>query len=160
MDTLSINETGDIRYIFSGWTGNGSGTTLISDPILTNTSLSIIASWQKQYLFAFNQEGLPLENNMFVTINSKNQSLPYSVWVTEGDNVEFAYTDNIPRGFGSEYKLTLTSNQSPLTSTSPTIITATYSLQSNTDLFIMLAIFAIFATLILIIVWLRKKNLI
>ena len=160
LDNLSINETENIRYIFSGWTGDSSGTNLISDPMLVNTSLSIIASWQKQYLFTFNHEGLPLENNIFVTINSENQSLPYSVWITEGDNVEFTYPDTIPHGFGSQYKLILTTNPSPLISNSPSIITATYSLQSNTDLFIMITIFAIFAILILVIVLLRKRNMI
>ena len=160
LDILVINETEDIRYVFSGWTGDSSGSNLISDPMIVNTSLSTTASWQKQYLFIFNQEGLPIEDDIYVTINSKNQSLPYSVWVNEDDTVEFVYPNNIPDGFGSQFTFALTSNQSMLTSNAPTILTATYSLQYNTDLFIIIIIIAIFASLTVVIMLLRKRNMI
>ena len=160
IDKSIINETEDIRYIFSKWTGDGSGSTLISDPILVNNSLSIIASWKKQYLFIFNQEGLPIEYDTTILINSENQNLPYSVWIDESDVIVFSYPDNIPSGFGTQYMLTSPSNQSFLISDSPKTITATYYIHYNTNLFIIITILAVFGSLAFIIILLRKRNMI
>ena len=156
---LIINETKDVRYVFSGWTANSSPVDMISDSILLNNSLTLEASWQKQYLFLFNQEGLPIRTEISILVNSQNQSLPYSIWTDEGDIVDFEYQDNI-RSFGEQYILTLPSDQTKITSTSPIIITATYSLQNNSDLFIIGAIIAIFASLLFVIILLRQRNLI
>ena len=160
MEQPIVEESEDVRYVFSGWTGAGSGIGTSLDLIIVNNSVSIIASWQKQYLFVFTQEGLPSESESFLIVNSKNQSLPFLTWIDEGAVVEFAYPDKIQSGFLTEYILTSPSKQSILTSNFPTTITATYSFQQNSSLLVIITILAIIAILVLLIIFLRKKNII
>ena len=160
MNNVVINETEDVRYLFSGWTADGSPVNMPTNSIILNNSLLLEASWQKQYLFVFNQEGVPLGTEVFILVNSQNQSLPYSIWTDEGDIVDFDYQDSVTSGFGEQYILKLQSDQTKITSNSPIIITATYSLQNDSDLFIIGAIIAIFAGLFFMIIFLRQRNMI
>ena len=160
IDQPIIEELEDVRYVFSGWIGDGSGTGTASDLIVVNSSVSIMASWQKQYLFVFNQEGISADYEPFLTVDSINQYMPFSVWIDEGTVVEFVYPDKIPAGFGTEYVLILPLNQSTLSSDSPTIMTAIYNLQTNMNLPIMIAIIAIIGSLVFAILFMRRKSMI
>jgi len=160
IDNLIINDSENIRYVFSGWTEDGSGTTMTSDPIILNKSLLAVASWQKQYLITFNQEGLPIETDVSIVVNSMNHTLPSSIWFDEGTIVDFEYPDNITNGLGAQYILISSPDQTILTLNSPTNITSTYALQSISDMFIIGVILAIFICLIFAIIFLKRRNLI
>ena len=160
IDNLIITESEKERYVFSGWLKDGSTVSSNSDQVIINNSISLIASWQKQYLFVFNQEGLPTEFEKFITVNSKNQSLPLSIWIDEGDTIEFSYPANIQNSFGSKYVLNLPLNQSKLMSNSPNTITANYNLQYTLDLFILIAISIITGSLMFVIIYLKRRNMI
>ena len=160
INNVVINEIEDVRYLFSGWTADGSYVNMPSNSIILNNSLLLEASWQKQYLFVFNQEGVPIGTEVFILVNSQNQSLPYSIWTDAGDIVDFDYQDSVTSGFGEQYILKLQSDQNKITSNSPIIITATYSLQNDFDLFIIGVIIAIFAGLFFVILFLRQRNMI
>ena len=159
VDQTVIEVSDDIRYVFTGWTGDGSGFGSISDQIIVNNSLSIIASWQTEYLFLFNQEGLPNDYEASLLINSENQSTPLFMWINEGKLVEYVYLDKILTGSGTQYVLTPQLNQS-LISNSPTTITANYSIQYTLDFFIMVAIIVITGSLAFVIIFLKRKNMI
>ena len=76
IDNLNITESENERYAISGWFEDGSYIGGTSDPIIINNSISLVASWQKQYLFVFNQKGLPDDLETFLIVNSENQRVP------------------------------------------------------------------------------------
>ena len=160
LSNINITESQNERYVFSGWLEDGNTISGASDLFIVNNSISLTAFWQKQYLIEFNQQGLPDEFGTFLVVNSENQSLPFLIWIDKGDTVDFNYPNNIQNGFGTQYILTLPLNQSTVISESPTIITATYYLQYTMDLFIMIALAAIIGSLVFVIIFLRRRNLI
>ena len=160
LSNINITESQNERYVFSGWLEDGNTISGASDPFIVNNSIFLTAFWQKQYLIEFNQQGLPDEFGIFLVVNSENQSLPFLIWIDKGDTVDFNYPNNIQNGFGTQYILTLPLNQSTVISESPTIITATYYLQYTMDLFIMIALAAIIGSLVFVIIFLRRRNLI
>jgi len=160
IDQTIIEINGDTRHVFTGWMGDGSGFGTTSDRILVNKSLLLIASWEKEYLFIFNQEGLPIDHESSLILNSQKLNIPLFIWIMEGELVEYTYLDKISTGFGTQYVLTSQTNQSPLTSNSPISITATYNSQYTSDFFVTIAIIIIIMSLVFAIIFLWKKKLI
>jgi uncharacterized repeat protein (TIGR02543 family) len=153
-----VNASSDVRYVFAGWTGDASGATLTSNPIIVNSSMSAVASWKKQFLVVFDQNGLQNGFEANIELKSVNQTLPYSIWIDEGAVVQFAYQDKLPIGFGRQYFLTSTSNKSPLNVESPITVTAQYTLQYTIEMYVAIAIPAVLAVLAIGIVLLKRRK--
>jgi hypothetical protein len=153
-----VNASSGVRYVFAGWDGDASGATLTSNPIIVNRSMSAVASWKKQFLVVFNQNGLPNGFEANIALNSVDQTLPYSIWIDEGAIVQFACQDKLPIGFGRQYVLTSTSNESPLNVESPITVTAQYALQYTTEMYVAIAIPAVLAALAIAAVLLKRRK--
>jgi len=135
IDAAVIDLSPGIRVVFSGWSGDASGSGLFSDVIVMDQPLSAVALWKKQFFVVFNQTGLPEDSNVSVVINSENNIVPFSYWVEEGTSVQFNYPNQHQTWFGARYLLTAPSNQSSIEIDSPKTITAEYNHQYTTELF-------------------------
>lgn len=107
----------DTRYILdSGCKGE------VSYPAEGNTTADatrvIKCTYVRQFLVRFEQSGLPAGTLWTVTVNGLLRIGPAAVWVTEDDNVHFAY--------GSIDGCTLASPASPLTVSAPLQVTTIY----------------------------------
>ncbi len=155
---LEVNASAGVRYVFTGWSGDASGTALTSNPITLNDSKSAIALYKTQFLVIFNQTGLPNGLNITMIVNSTNHSLPYSDWFDEGASVQFAFQNPLPNGLGQQYGLESTSKSSPLTVESPITVTAQYATQFTIETYalIIVPIILVLATGIILLRRRRK----
>jgi hypothetical protein len=150
-----VNGSSGVRYVFTGWSGDASGTALTSNPITLDGSKSATALYKKQFLVVFNQTGLP--NGFNVLVNSNNHPLPYSEWVDQRTSVQFAYQDQLSNGFGQQYGLTSTSIPSPLTVESPITVTAYYTTQYTIELYALIIV-PIILILVIAMILLRRRR--
>jgi hypothetical protein len=146
------------RFVWEGWSKNGSLYTNSSNLFVIDQPLLIAGNWQKQFLFEFNQQGLPEEYEAFLLVNLKNHSLPFSIWIDEKRTVDYVYPDEIPYGFGMKYILVEPKNQSMLIANSSIAITAIYSFQDNISEFINYGILIIILILLVAIVFLKRRK--
>ncbi|MHA2326608.1 MAG: hypothetical protein ACXACB_14465, partial [Promethearchaeota archaeon] len=149
------------RFVWEGWSGSGSGSySGLSNPvtIIVDNPNSQNASWQNQFLFNFDQEGLPIGEEAFLIFNSENESLPFSVWVDEGETIQFVYPKMIQSGSDIQYTLISNFNQSILLSDSPNNLIAFYELQHNTNSLIAVTIILIIGILLFLIIFFKKKK--
>jgi len=158
LDEAVVHETSDVRYVFKGWSDAASGTELTSDAIEVNGAMSAVASWEKQFLVAFDQIGLPSDNNISIIVNSTNHNLPFSIWVNEGDSVQFVYPSGLDGGFGVSYVLTFPLNQSLSGVDSPATVTARYDMQYGAELFAVIVVPTAVLILVKGISVLRKRR--
>jgi peptidoglycan/xylan/chitin deacetylase (PgdA/CDA1 family) len=159
IDSPIITDSENVRFVFSGWTIDGSGINSTSDPIVVNTSISIVASWQKQNLITFNQEGLPSDYKLGIIVNSRNHNLPFSDWFDEGDIIDFNYPDQIITESAEKYILTFPTNTS-ITPNSPTTLTAAYYLEPTMNRFVLIILTVIIGSLLIALILLRKNKII
>ncbi len=90
------------RYIWLGWTGNGTGSyTGMNNPaqITMNGTINETAQWQHQYSVTLSSSGLTSDaTGTNLAVNESNFSfsdLPTSVWVDSGDSLNFTYEPTI-----------------------------------------------------------------
>ena len=158
IDSSIANATSDVRQVLTGWSKDASGAESTSDPIAVNSPKSAIASWKKQYLFIFDQTGLSEDANASVFVNSENHNLPYSVWVDEGDSLDFAYPEQISDGAAKTYFLRFPLSQTSIVADSPTNMTAQYETRLNTTFLALIITSIVLVFLFAFVLWWVKKH--
>jgi peptidoglycan/xylan/chitin deacetylase (PgdA/CDA1 family) len=161
LDQSIVNAQSGIRHVFIGWSEGASGISLVSDLITVDGPKSAVASWQKQFLVTFDQTGLPSNQNGSIQVDLKNHELPFSVWVDEGTNINYAYPDFLQDELGTRYVLTYPpSNKSSIEVNSPVTVVGRYDVEPpQYDVKPLVAIIAASTVVILLIafVLLRKR---
>jgi hypothetical protein len=85
-----IDYSNRTRRIFTGWTGDYSGTSTVFT-LTADKPMNLSAEWTTQYEITFKVSGLP--NSTYVTLNVNNVSQriavsqPYSAWYDEGQTL-------------------------------------------------------------------------
>jgi hypothetical protein len=120
--------------------------------------MTAVASWKKQFLVVFDQNGLPNGFEANIALSSANQTLPYSIWIDEGATVEFTFDGQLPSGFGTQYVLSSTSTESPLNVEAPITVTAQYTLQYTVEMYVAIAIPTVLTVLAIGIVLLKRRK--
>jgi M6 family metalloprotease-like protein len=132
-----INYSNATRRIFTGWTGDFTGTSN-SVTVKVNSPKTLTAQWSTQYLVTFAVSGLP--NSIMVTLNVNNvtYSLPagssYQIWVQKGTVFSPMLNQTISTGittykFGGWLNATGGTVQNPLTVNAPSQYVASYTSQ-------------------------------
>lgn len=158
LDNSIINESSEVRHVFTGWSGDATGIRLSSNPITVDGPRSAVASWKKQYLVVFDQTGLPHDLNADVLVDSTTHNLPFSVWVGNGESLQYIFHDQLPAEFTRYYILTSPLGQSSYTATSSARIVAQYDLQYNTGLLALIICPSILVFLLTSILLFRKRR--
>ncbi|MEM1984039.1 MAG: carboxypeptidase-like regulatory domain-containing protein [Candidatus Korarchaeum sp.] len=125
---------GGSRYTCTGWVGTGSVPSSGSSSSFTftiNEPSSITWKWRAQYLVTFRQMGLESDSyGDVVTVDSVTKGLvglPYSIWVNEGDSIEYHYETSVSGGSGNRYWLQrVTGPSSPIKVKGPETVTGVY----------------------------------
>nr|MDO8135478.1 hypothetical protein [Candidatus Njordarchaeum guaymaensis] len=121
-----------IRYVFTGWSGDASGTDLISGPIIMDGPKTATANWKTQYLVSFDQTGsagTPIVNYGIDTGSTTAGAVPFDVWVDSGQQISYAYEAIVSGDPGVRHPLIGVSPASPQTVTGPLTIVGTYKTQ-------------------------------
>jgi M6 family metalloprotease-like protein len=120
------------RRIFTGWTGDVSGTSI--DLTLTaNKPLNAIAEWTTQYQITFKVAGLPNSTQVTLNVNNQNHQItptqPYSAWYNQGQTLNPTTNQTILTFFQfTNWRNSTGSNViPPITVTAPAEYTATYA---------------------------------
>jgi M6 family metalloprotease-like protein len=120
------------RRIFTGWTGDVSGTSI--DLTLTaNKPLNAIAEWTTQYQITFKVAGLPNSTQVTLNVNNQNHQItptqPYSAWYNQGQTLNPTTNQTILTFFQfTNWRNSTGSNIiPPITVTTPAEYTATYA---------------------------------
>ncbi|MEM2939023.1 MAG: SdrD B-like domain-containing protein [Candidatus Bathyarchaeia archaeon] len=127
-----VNLTTGMHAVFTGWSGDASGTDLVSNPIIMDAPKTAVANWIIQYRVIFNQMGLDQSaNEAVVTVNGsekKLEDLPFTLWVDYGSSVSYTYRDVVSSIIsGKQFKLEdVIGPNSPITVTEPVNITGNY----------------------------------
>ena len=158
LDKSIVNESLEVRHVFTGWNEDTLGTGLTSELITVDGPKSAFALWKKQYLVVFDQTGLPHDFSAPILTNNTVQNLPLSLWIDEGDSLQFEFNDQFTDGFARYYILTFPLNQSSFTANSSVRIIAQYDLQYNLNLLALIACPLILVFLLAIILLFRKKK--
>jgi len=133
-----------IRYVFTGWSADASGTGLTSNPILMNGPKTATANWKTQYQFSVTSSGLP--NTVSFTAKYGTSSPPTtpqtiaggsswtSGWYDSGTQIYFQ-VDPVSQTIGDpaidekRYTFGSWSQSSPITLNSYITLTASYGTQ-------------------------------
>jgi len=95
VNPLTVAGPPGVQYVFTGWSGNASGTTSPSDPITMDCPKTAIANWKTQYLVTFAQAGLDDSAiGTVITVDGSAKAygdLPFSKWVDKDGSVSYAY---------------------------------------------------------------------
>jgi peptidoglycan/xylan/chitin deacetylase (PgdA/CDA1 family) len=148
-----IDESSDVRKVFTSWSGDAAGSGLTSDPIMVNGPKSVTAVWKKQYLVVFDQTGLPNNTNPNVLVNFTNHDLPFSIWIDDGDRIEFAFPDQF-----QGHALTFPLNESSFVVTSPVRMTAEYSTGYDIGLLVLIIVPLVSVFILASVLLLRRKK--
>ncbi|MEM3666851.1 MAG: SdrD B-like domain-containing protein, partial [Candidatus Bathyarchaeia archaeon] len=83
----------NVRFVFTGWSGDASGTNLISNPILMDAPKTAIANWKTQFYLTLNTspEGVtaPFGEGWYDADTYANISTPQFVEVADGSRYRF-----------------------------------------------------------------------
>jgi hypothetical protein len=109
--------------------------------------------WKKQYLVVFDQTGLSNSPNPSVLVNSTNHDLPFSIWIDDGDRVEFVFPDQFQ---GSV--LTFPVNQSSFVVTSPVRMTAQYAMRIDFGLLALIIVPLVSVFLLAAVMLVRRRK--
>jgi hypothetical protein len=128
-----------VQYVFSSWTGSGSGYysgSSASTSVTMNNPITETASWITQYQVTFSQSGLDSSaSSTVVTVNSNAKAygaLPYTLWVNSGASVTFTFSSSVSSSVtGESFTLQSTSANSPLTVNAAETVTGSYSATIN-----------------------------
>jgi uncharacterized repeat protein (TIGR02543 family) len=131
---LSVSASGT-QYVFTGWSGDASGTTSPSNAIVMDGPKTAVTNWQTQYNLTFTQTGVGSDFlGAVMTINGTTySSAGFSQWVIPGSVYNFGYASPlIVTANGEQYLLTAVSGNSSaslVTVSQPTTITGAYKIQ-------------------------------
>ena len=93
---LVVSGPAGVQYVFTGWSGDATGSTSPSDPITMDGPKTAVANWKTQYLVTFNQTGLDANaTGTVVTVNGSAKAfgdLPFAWWVDNCSWVEYSYS--------------------------------------------------------------------
>ena len=135
LTSLTVAGATGTQYVFASWSGNASGTTSPSNPIIMNGPRTATANWQTQYLLTFAQTGVGLDfysNAMTINGASYNRT-GLAVWANPGTVYTFSYTSPlVVTANGEQYVLTGVSGNSSassLTVSQAATITGAYKTQ-------------------------------
>ncbi len=124
-----------VQYVFTGWSGDASGSSSPSDPITMDGPKTAVADWKTQYLVTFNYTGLDVNaTGTVVTVNGSAKTfggLPFTWWVDNGSWVEYSY-GAIVSSFDPNQNFTLidvAGPASPFQVGSPVTVTGNYQSQ-------------------------------
>jgi hypothetical protein len=131
----AIGYTNSTRRVFTGWTGDYSGTSN-NATLLVDAPKTLNAQWITQYLVTLGVSGLPNSTMLKLTVNNVTYPLPststYQTWVETGTAVSPTLNQTIANGIMS-YKFTGWRNstggtvQNPLTVNAPSTYVASYT---------------------------------
>ncbi|MEO0092432.1 MAG: T9SS type A sorting domain-containing protein, partial [candidate division WOR-3 bacterium] len=86
---LTVSGGAGIQYVFTNWSGDATGTTSPSDPILMNGPKTATANWKTQY---------------YLTVNSAHSTTSGEGWYDANTNAYASVTDSIVSGgAGTQY---------------------------------------------------------
>ncbi|MGA2683115.1 MAG: hypothetical protein ABSF44_15095, partial [Candidatus Bathyarchaeia archaeon] len=82
------------QYVFTGWSGDASGTTSPSNNITMNGPMAATANWQTQYNLTIAQSGVASDfSGTFITVNGTAYSRAgFSTWANPGTVFTFSYS--------------------------------------------------------------------
>jgi uncharacterized repeat protein (TIGR02543 family) len=122
---LTVAGSAGTQYVFTGWSGNASGTTSPSNPITMNSPMTAIANWQTQYYF---------------NVSSAHGTVGNGGWYNSGASVNATVTPlTVAGSAGTQYVFTAwsgnasgtTSPSNNITMNGPATATANWQTQYN-----------------------------
>jgi uncharacterized repeat protein (TIGR02543 family) len=131
----TVAGTTGTQYIFTGWSGDASGTTSPSNAIIMNGPKTATANWQTQYYLTFAQSGVGSDfSGTVMTVNSTvYNNTGFAAWANPGDVYTFSYASPlVVTANGEQYLLTGVSGNntaSILTVSAATTVTGAYKTQ-------------------------------
>jgi hypothetical protein len=157
-DIVGSNVSGK-RYKLNTFTGPQS-------PIIVTGPTNVTGNWKQQFLVFFDKTGASTDSTIHVTVNSIQNTLSYSDWFDKDSTINFAYESSVSDPTGTQYVLTSTSGQSPLTIQAPTTVTGYYSAQGtgtvpytySIELIALIAALVIIVGLVIAIIFMRRKK--
>jgi Divergent InlB B-repeat domain len=126
------------QYNFTGWTGDASGNSLISNAINMTGPKTASTTWQTQYNLSFAQSGVGSDyTGNLITINGNTNANASGYWTWANANAAYTFSyapQAVVSNTTTQYLLTrggVTGNTTAtsVTVTAPTTVTATYSTQ-------------------------------
>ena len=123
------------QYVFTGWSGDASGTTSPSNPIIMSGPMTATANWQTQYNLTFAQSGMgsDLPGTVMTVNDTVYGSTGFSAWVNTGNVYTFSYSSPlVVTANGEQYVLTGVSGNgtaSVLTVSAATTVIGAYQTQ-------------------------------
>jgi uncharacterized repeat protein (TIGR02543 family) len=135
LNSLTVAGTAGTRYVFTGWSGDASGTTSPSNNITMNGPKTAAANWQTQYNLTFAQSGVGSDfSGTFITVNGTSyNSAGFMTWVNASDVYTFSYAPQLVVTPNAKQCLLTgvsgNSTASTLTASAATTITGTYKTQ-------------------------------
>ena len=92
----SLGGTG-IRYLFTGWGTDASGTALTSNTIVMNGPKTASTNWKTQYNVAIVPSGVPSDySGNFITVNGTSYNAAgFSAWSNVNDVYTFSYAPQV-----------------------------------------------------------------
>ena len=135
LNTGGVDNGNGTRRLFTSWSGDASGANYAqSSPIVMNGARTAVAGWKTQYTVAFGHSGLDaLASGTVATVNGSSITfgqLPYTVWVDGGSSATYAYGNVSSSVTGKRFiQIGITGLPSPITVTSPVMVTGNYKTQ-------------------------------
>jgi uncharacterized repeat protein (TIGR02543 family) len=125
-----------IQYVFTGWSGDASGSALTSNAITMNAAKTARANWKTQFQVTFGESGVGSDfTGTVVAVDSANYSvggLPVSFWWDSGSSHSFSFASPLIVNATKHYGWSSTSGLSALQSGTLTV-TASGSVVGNYD---------------------------
>jgi len=132
---LIVDGPPGVRYVFTLWSGDATGTTSPSDPITMDVPKTATANWKTQYTITFDHTGLDgTAVGTVITVDSSTKTyadLPFSMWVDSDTSVSYSYEPTVSSSVsGKQFRLdSVTGHTSPIIATCPTTVTGNYATQ-------------------------------
>jgi len=119
-----------VRYVFTHWSGDATGNTSPSDPIIMDAPKTAVANWKTQYAVTFTQIGSAVAPTVTYTADvDPTETVPFTVWVNAGSQITYTYQDIVQGTPGVRYIFTGVTPPSPQIVNSPLTITGAYQTQ-------------------------------
>jgi hypothetical protein len=136
---LTVTGASGTQCIFNGWSGDATGSSSPSNPILMNAPKVANATWTAQYFVTFSQTGLDgSATGIVVTVNGSAKAygaLPFTLWVDNGASVSYSYASTLSSSVsGKRFDLvSVTGLGSPITVTGSVTVTGNYNVMYYLD---------------------------
>jgi len=132
---LTVAGTTGTQYVFTGWSGDASGTTSPSNAIIMDGPKTAVANWQTQYNLTFAQSGVGSDFlGTIITVNGTNYDRTgFTTWANSSDIYTFSYAPQLVVAANSKQCLLTgvsgNSSASSFSVTQATTITGAYKTQ-------------------------------